>query len=263
MGTCRVCGRKGGLTSVTPCRLCGEPFCLNCGFQRLDDRGEDQVWVGVCKAEDPDVAGAAWGMWADVMAAWEKWEAAVPGGTSDSGLTFEGFRALVGVPPDQFDRGAAMSEVTRALGDTDRGHARRGIGYAEWRQKVDEVASSRPSDGTQPFEAAVRKLAVRSETAGRFENAAVLFELIDAHADAGRVRRKDRQVEVRSTKVDLNQLLQQVKAGGLVTVYKCPSCGAPLKIGAKTEASALHSCSHCGSSIHATDLAEFLRQVLE
>ncbi|MCJ7423499.1 phage terminase large subunit family protein [Candidatus Bathyarchaeota archaeon] len=62
--------------------------------------------------------------------------------------------------------------------------------------------------------------------------------------------------------VNLNALLQQVKDGGIVAVYRCPHCGGPLKVGKDTNVESLRTCEHCGSEIEAVDLADFLRSAL-
>jgi DNA-directed RNA polymerase subunit RPC12/RpoP len=74
----------------------------------------------------------------------------------------------------------------------------------------------------------------------------------------------DEQITVKrvDVTVDLNRLLQQIREGGLVIVYRCPHCGGPLKVGKDTSAGSLKVCEHCGSEIESIDLADFLRTAL-
>lgn len=58
---------------------------------------------------------------------------------------------------------------------------------------------------------------------------------------------------------DLNALLKQIRDGGIVVVYRCPHCQAPLKIGKDTKTESLRACEHCGSGIETVELADFLR----
>jgi transcription initiation factor IIE alpha subunit len=78
------------------------------------------------------------------------------------------------------------------------------------------------------------------------------------------LREKDRQIFVKKTDVsiNLNALLQQVKDGGVVAVFRCPHCGGKLKINDKTTMNSLRTCEHCGSEIEAVDLADFFKTVL-
>jgi DNA-directed RNA polymerase subunit RPC12/RpoP len=62
--------------------------------------------------------------------------------------------------------------------------------------------------------------------------------------------------------VDLNKLIQQVKDGGIVAVYRCPHCGGKLKIDKGASVESLKVCEHCGSEIETMDLANFLRTAL-
>jgi lysine biosynthesis protein LysW len=62
--------------------------------------------------------------------------------------------------------------------------------------------------------------------------------------------------------VDLNVLLQQLKEGGLILVYRCPHCGGKLKIDKNVDIAELKQCEHCGSEIESVDLADFLKTAL-
>jgi hypothetical protein len=52
---------------------------------------------------------------------------------------------------------------------------------------------------------------------------------------AGQLRQMQKQVVVKQTvvSVDLNNLLQQIRVGGIVALYRCPRCGGNLKIDKK------------------------------
>lgn len=101
-------------------------------------------------------------------------------------------------------------------------------------------------------------------TAGRFEDAAKLFEKLRMYEEAGRIRAKTGEIRIRKMEVslDINSLLGQLKEGGIVVVYRCPNCGGNLKIGKDTSVESLKQCSHCGSKIETMDLADFLRTAL-
>lgn len=114
------------------------------------------------------------------------------------------------------------------------------------------------------------------EKAGRYEDAAKELESVadryekigmfdrarQMRARARQLKAREKQILVKHTVVDLNKLIQQVKDGGIVVVYRCPHCGGKLKIGKRTSVKSLKVCEHCGSEIEAMELADFLRTAL-
>ncbi len=107
-------------------------------------------------------------------------------------------------------------------------------------------------------------LAQNLERCGRTQDAAKVFEELKMYDKARELRERDRHIIVKKTDVsiNLNALLQQVKDGGIVAVFRCPHCGGKLKISDKTTLNSLKVCEHCNSEIEAMDLAEFLKSIL-
>jgi DNA-directed RNA polymerase subunit RPC12/RpoP len=108
-------------------------------------------------------------------------------------------------------------------------------------------------------------LAGNMERAGRPLDAAKIYEKeLKMYDKARELRERDKQVVVKSTNVslNLNQLLQQIKDGGIVAVYRCPHCGGKLKVDKNVDIAKLKVCEHCGSEIESMDLADFLKTAL-
>lgn len=98
------------------------------------------------------------------------------------------------------------------------------------------------------------------ELAHRLEDSAKIYEELNMWEDAGRVRRKAQQTTTMS--VDVNELLEQLKQGGITTTYKCTNCGATIPIDGQTDANGLKFCGFCGTAIQIHDLTEVLKKVL-
>lgn len=100
--------------------------------------------------------------------------------------------------------------------------------------------------------------------AGRFEEAALVYESLGRYSDAGAMRAEEKKIVIKNTqvKVDLNSLLQQIQNGGLVVMYRCPHCNAPLKIDEKTKIRSLKICEHCETPFEAIDIAGILNRAL-
>jgi DNA-directed RNA polymerase subunit RPC12/RpoP len=108
------------------------------------------------------------------------------------------------------------------------------------------------------------QLAKNLEIAERFDDAVKIFDELGMYEDAGRVRRKAKSnvQEIRHTTVDLNTMLTQVKAGGLVSVYKCPNCGGSIKISGATSVDRLTKCEYCGTVLQTDDVVKFIQDIL-
>jgi uncharacterized protein (DUF983 family) len=107
-------------------------------------------------------------------------------------------------------------------------------------------------------------LAENLEKCGRTQDSAKIYEDLRMYDKARELRERDRHIIVKKTDVsiNLNSLLQQIKDGGIVAIFRCPHCGGKLKISDKTTINSLKTCEHCGSEIESMDLADFFKTVL-
>jgi hypothetical protein len=98
----------------------------------------------------------------------------------------------------------------------------------------------------------------------RLEEAARVFEHLGMYEEAGKARADNKQILIKKTEVtvDLNSLLKQIKTGGFVVVYRCPNCGAPLKVNKESNMQSIRTCKHCNFEIESMDVADFLRTAL-
>jgi hypothetical protein len=108
----------------------------------------------------------------------------------------------------------------------------------------------------------VPKLAKDFEKAGRHEDAARLLEEFGMIEAAGTMRKKGKAQVVTNISVDLNELLDKLRSGGLVSVYKCPNCGGSIKISGNTSTQKLSKCEYCGTVLQTDDLVNFIRDIL-
>jgi hypothetical protein len=98
--------------------------------------------------------------------------------------------------------------------------------------------------------------------AERTEDAAEVYESLGRWKEAGEVRRKAKQGVVTQVQVDVNELIDQVRKGGLTTTYTCPACQSPIRIDANVDPRALNRCQYCGTAVQSTDLVDFLSRVV-
>lgn len=93
-----------------------------------------------------------------------------------------------------------------------------------------------------------------------FEGAAHEYEALGMWDKAAEARRRDHTVT--QVQVNVNELIEQLKASGVSTNYTCPTCGSHIPITGDTNLAALTTCSYCGSVIRMTDLVDFLTKVV-
>jgi hypothetical protein len=95
--------------------------------------------------------------------------------------------------------------------------------------------------------------------AGRNEDAAKALEELTLFEEAGQVRKKalHEQNTSRNVSVNMNQLLDQVRQGGLALAYKCPSCGGSIKID-KDYNPGMKICGYCGTPLDTTLIASLI-----
>jgi DNA-directed RNA polymerase subunit RPC12/RpoP len=111
---------------------------------------------------------------------------------------------------------------------------------------------------------AIMALASALELAGRYQDAAKIYESFKMYEKAGKAREREKRIVVKTSNVsvDLNRLLEQLKDTGIVAVYRCPHCGGKLKISKDTTLESLKLCEHCGTEIETVELADFFKTVL-
>jgi DNA-directed RNA polymerase subunit RPC12/RpoP len=105
-------------------------------------------------------------------------------------------------------------------------------------------------------------MAKKYEVAGRCEDAAKLYESMDMWKEAGDVRRQGNTTTVKNISVNLNELMGDLRRGGLALNYKCHNCGGTLTIDGKSASSNASFCPYCGSKIDTETLASLIRTAL-
>jgi DNA-directed RNA polymerase subunit RPC12/RpoP len=103
------------------------------------------------------------------------------------------------------------------------------------------------------------------EASGRFDDAAQVYEELGMLDEAGQERLKARSSTqtIKHVTVDLNQLLEKLRADGLALPYKCHSCGASIQINGDSRAEGLTFCSYCGTKLNTKALVDFLEAALK
>jgi len=100
------------------------------------------------------------------------------------------------------------------------------------------------------------RTAQKYERAERFEDAAKIFESLNMWDEAGRVRRKAKGNYQKNINIDVNQLLDQIRNGGLAIPYTCPNCGGSLSLEGKEK---ITQCPYCNSPLDTEMLSDFVK----
>ncbi len=104
--------------------------------------------------------------------------------------------------------------------------------------------------------------AINYLNAERHEDAARIYESLGMHREAGEVRRAGRRQVSTQVQVNVNDLMQQLRAMGVSANYTCPVCRSPTVITAATSPDALAKCRYCGAVTRPTDIVEAITKVL-
>jgi DNA-directed RNA polymerase subunit RPC12/RpoP len=101
------------------------------------------------------------------------------------------------------------------------------------------------------------------ELARRYEDAAKEYESLAMWKEAGEIREKASSRTIKHVNVNLNDLLDRVKDGGLAIQYKCSNCGASISVDDTTNANGLKFCSYCGTATDTETLTTILKNALK
>lgn len=109
------------------------------------------------------------------------------------------------------------------------------------------------------------QLAQTYEAAGKHDEAAAEYEKLGLWEQAREVREK--AISLRTTQkvveVNVNQLIEQMRAGDLMATYKCPTCTAPLTVDKNSTEDTLKFCAYCGAAIQTQDIAEVIAKMVK
>jgi len=248
MGKCLNCGRKGLLLKTRKCLFCGRKCCDQCGHYVLSFGVEDK-WAcsEECarRFEQKVLDYPLKDIGTDLDDAFHSLE---------NQLWYDACIATLGKDDPIL---AAWLNLLKQ----DKDYAMRIMQI-----KSESSDTKRRGDLRDKFlNRALLALAHNMEAVGRPLDAAKIYEKnLKMYDKARALREKEKQVIIKKMdiSVNLNELLQQVRDGGIVAVYRCPHCGGKLKIGKDTRIDSLKTCEYCGSEIAAMDLADFLKTAL-
>jgi DNA-directed RNA polymerase subunit RPC12/RpoP len=101
------------------------------------------------------------------------------------------------------------------------------------------------------------------ESARRYEDAAKVYENLGLWKEAGTVRDKKSARTVKHVTVNINDLIEKVRDGGLTIPYKCRSCGAMITIDSSSNPDGLKFCSYCGSGVDLDSMLDIIKNALK
>jgi hypothetical protein len=256
MGSCPSCGYRSLFSVPTKqCILCGKVFCANCvptaygvlNIKTEMERGNSAgiyEEVGFCSNSCSEQFGAMVNNY--VIA-------------GEIGTDITAFNDNVVSVWNQAILNAVSADFKTRIENTIRIHSRNYPAIPWWdeQQKIFGIYETFYCKGKAA-------LAKNLERCGRTQDAAKIFEDLRMYDKARELREKDRHIIIKNTNVsvNLNALLQQVKDGGIVAVFRCPHCGGKLRVSKNTTLDSLKICEHCSCEIESMDLADFLKTTL-
>ena len=101
------------------------------------------------------------------------------------------------------------------------------------------------------------------ESARRYEDAAKSYETLGLWKEAGSVRDRKSSRTVKHVTVNINDLIEKVRNGGLTIPYKCHSCGATITIDSGSNPEGLKFCAYCGSAVDTEAMLDILKSALK
>ena len=101
------------------------------------------------------------------------------------------------------------------------------------------------------------------ESARRYEDAAKIYEVLGLWKEAGSVREQKSSRTVKHVTVNINDLIEKVRDGGLTIPYKCHSCGATITIDSSSNPDGLKFCSYCGSAVDPDSMLNIIKSALK
>ena len=263
MGKCPSCGNKTWLSKTLHCAVCGKEGCSKCFsflFEIIDKYTVLDKWYScsdnctktLVKEIESNIVPS------DIPA--DKWDQIPP-------IHFLIERTILNT---NNTKRPLQSQVVRTIKKGTQPHVFFTDGYispefsAKIGNKEDKVTVPDNPIWNELFRHTSMLKAKHFEVLREYENAAKVYKSLGMYEEAGRARDKRDEIRVKKTEVSINlsSLLEQVKNGGIVAVYRCPHCGGKLKIGKNTTVDTLRVCEHCGSEIETMDIADFLKTVL-
>jgi len=100
------------------------------------------------------------------------------------------------------------------------------------------------------------------ELAGRNEDAARIYESLGMWKEAGKARKEAGSTTIKHVSVNLNDLLDKLREGGLAVPYKCRICGAVMTIDRNSKPESLKRCSYCGTATNTDALLGIIQDAL-
>lgn len=99
-----------------------------------------------------------------------------------------------------------------------------------------------------------------AEKAGRYGDAADHYELVGLVSNAKELRDSNRTI--RHINIDVNRMLEMFSKTNYTIPYKCPGCGAVIKLNKERGADKFLTCEYCNSSLKAVDIEALINQFL-
>jgi len=122
------------------------------------------------------------------------------------------------------------------------------------------------TDYLRPFSTAMGEIygayaeGLMALNAGRYEDAATKFETAGFIEKAKALRDKNRVILHKHITLDVNGMLNLLSQNNYTIPYKCPNCGAIIKLNKDRNANNFLTCEYCNTGLKAIDVEGLIKQ---
>lgn len=101
-----------------------------------------------------------------------------------------------------------------------------------------------------------------AESSRNYEDAARYYDRAGLAERAAKARNLDRTRYVKQVTVDVNKLISLLQSNNYAIPYKCPSCGASVRLDGHRDAVQFARCEYCNGDLYLADIEKMITSMM-